>query len=387
MDDYRNSLARGITQKLNKEITLKIIHCAEELGNQWVVYTEIEAFLQKNKILDAQEKKDWLFGKANALYHLGNLKEAMQVIDEILLIQPRSDLELWLGSLISWELSEYEKATSWATEAITINPIAKNYTCRGTFYKKLGRFNEAEADFNSAVVLDNYELVERGWFFVEKKEYERGLADFLKMLELDPKNENAKRGQVVVYHKLGLNEQSMNILDSIIEQSAYHTSWDIYQKGLLHLTDGNLQFAKKQFEEVRRYDEYLSYYALGLYYLHVGNFNESIKYFSLPEGGSLDCILGKSWCYYLMVIQNKCSPRRDTSNAIENCLLDLAQVVSCAPPARTLNHLEEANLLISLFKKELMDEEISQPRLSSCSLTFYSTPTLAQILSLTNLVV
>ena len=93
--------------------------------------------------------------KAKALLALNRDKEALQILDFVIVRDPKSLEGYWLRAQTRTNLGQLEDAISDYTEYLSIQPDKiEALTLRGSLYKRTNRPNEAKADLERAATLE-----------------------------------------------------------------------------------------------------------------------------------------------------------------------------------------------------------------------------------------
>jgi len=157
-----------------------------------------------------QRKADDLVERA-AEYGLGgDLKRAVELLDQALQIDPRN-VPAWTARATAVrKLGDYQRAIHDATRAIEIDPKFAGAYCQRAFaYQQSELDNRVErsfADANKAIQLDptsSLSFILRGNARLEREEYREALADFTKAIQLNPRSYTAYGNRARAYSALG----------------------------------------------------------------------------------------------------------------------------------------------------------------------------------------
>jgi tetratricopeptide (TPR) repeat protein len=119
-------------------------------------------------------------------------------------------------------LGKYEQAIADYNKAIELDPnYATAYNNRGSAYNHLGKYEQAITDLNRAIELNpNYVTAynNRGFAYNSQGKYERAIADLNKAIELNPNYVTAYDNRGVAYYYLREYEQVIADYTKIIER-------------------------------------------------------------------------------------------------------------------------------------------------------------------------
>src|SRR5690349_12082379 len=142
-----------------------------------------------------QRKADALVEQAAAYGSQGDLKRAVELLDEAVRIDPQHAVAWATRATAFRKLGNFERAIQDATRAIEINPkFAEAYCQRAFAYQQSQLDNRVEhslADANKAIELNpKYPLsfIVRGNARLELEEYAGAIADFTKAIEFNPRS-------------------------------------------------------------------------------------------------------------------------------------------------------------------------------------------------------
>jgi len=143
---------------------------------------------------------------------LKNYKEALELTDDA---SYRANVNLEIGRIFSIR-GEYDVAINHCNEVITYNPNnSYAYLLRGWNYQNLKEYNKGIADYSRALELEEElnedVLLRRGNLYMIMDEYEEAIKDFDKLMEMDSKfvNQNFYNNRAYVLRKLGDYERAL----------------------------------------------------------------------------------------------------------------------------------------------------------------------------------
>ncbi len=124
----------------------------------------------------------------------------------ILEIEPARQINNSL-SVIDKNKEEYDKAISYYTQALIIDPFyAKIYNDRGNIYFLKGEYDKAISDYTQALRIDSKDVEtyqKRGTIYFRKREYDKAIFDFDQMLRINPNDPRAYHNRGVAYFQKG----------------------------------------------------------------------------------------------------------------------------------------------------------------------------------------
>lgn len=215
------------TQELKGKIT--------ELKNQNLPVKDfqIKAKEQENIFLANQK----LVQSVNAKL-IGDINTALLLVNEVLMLNPKSDNAYNLRGCIYCDnreydkaindfnmaliietnfdnpynnraiayinKGEYDKAISDSNRALSIKPSEEAYINRGVAYGRKNEYDKAISDFNMALQINKkaeYAYINRGAAYGMKGEHDKAISDFNKALQINPKSISVYNGRGMGYLK------------------------------------------------------------------------------------------------------------------------------------------------------------------------------------------
>lgn len=93
-------------------------------------------------------------------------------------------------SVLYYDMDEYVKSMAWSSKRIELNPSNHvPYIDRGLCYRKLGKFKEAEKDYNKSLELKpdfHRAFGYRSYLYLQLKQYQKSYDDALRSVEIKP---------------------------------------------------------------------------------------------------------------------------------------------------------------------------------------------------------
>lgn len=199
---------------------------------------------------------------------------------------------------------------------------------RGEAYWRIGRYEQALADFNQALELDcslAWVIARRGATHRALYNFSQSLTDFNHALEVDPDLTWAVSGRGLTYREMGHYEEAIEDLNHAIEASALDSTlaWTIAQRGLTY------RFMKRYEEALTDFDRALDLDAdqimalvfRGITYRDMRCYQEGIDDFQT----ALDLGADKGWVYANRGVAYRLMER------YEEALLDFNRAVELRP--------------------------------------------------------
>lgn len=249
-----------------------------------------------------------LFWLTEAYHHLSNLEEALQVSNELIVLENDDDLNFIQRGAIFVDANEYEAAIEAYTAAIQLKESANVYMKRSYASFCIGNYDEALEDINRANELDaelkeeDYYHIALGHIFFETELWEHASAAFASAQQISP-------------HEIWLYEKRASCLMKLEE---YETAITVCTSGLdidaknpqLYWLRGLLHFMLKQYEEAledaKSYLELDSengdaHYNLGLVYEKLEQYDEAFASFTKSiklNAQHAESYLERAYIYY-----------------------------------------------------------------------------------------
>ena len=191
------------------------------------------------------------------------------------------------------------------------------FVARGQIFQRMGRYQDALADWNMAVRLapENPLLIHaRGNLYLETEQYQHAQMDFDRAIELDPLNMDFFLDRASALIALGRPDEAMQDIDHAIKMDSSKSDYYLfrgnlhriraqyeeaiedltlsiekgetrstvfYERAMAYLGTGNLEGAAADFEEVLLREESAEiHHDCGLTYIHLGYYDEALEHFS-----------------------------------------------------------------------------------------------------------
>jgi tetratricopeptide (TPR) repeat protein len=139
----------------------------------------------------APENEEGLSGAGQASYYLGQLDDAKTAFEKILAKNSHNAFALAYMGKLAAEDENYKQALDYVTQAIKYDADNYNYYLDlGTYSRRCGKFDDAEAAWTKAITLDpSYFLAYayRAGLYDELNKLDQALQDYKKVIETNPK--------------------------------------------------------------------------------------------------------------------------------------------------------------------------------------------------------
>jgi tetratricopeptide (TPR) repeat protein len=295
LEDYDKAikdLSKAI--ELDPEDLYNYFYRGNAFGNSQQYNRAIADYL-KSEELD----KDQSFAKSDYLYnnialtfeYLEQYDNALAYYTKEINISPDAPIGYRnRADLYAKKLNDYEKAEADYTKAIELEPENdENYYSRGNFYNKyLEDYDKAIKDLSKAIELDPedlYNYFDRGNAFGNSQQYNRAIADYLKIEELDKDQSFTKSNYI--YNNLAVGFQNLKQIDKALEyytkeinlrpnsSLGYRNRADLYAKKLNDYEKAEADYTKAIELEPENDENY--YYRGNFYNKYLEDYDKAIK--------------------------------------------------------------------------------------------------------------
>jgi len=147
----------------------------------------VKRYQENVKSLETAE----LIREANVLVSAGNLRKALDVMNEAVGMEPKNSNAYGMRGYVYMKMGKNGEAIKDLTKAIELKPnLARAYFERGLAYSRIGEKEKAIQDYSKAIKLKPKVAVaylNRGNCYMGLRQYEEALADYNEALALNPK--------------------------------------------------------------------------------------------------------------------------------------------------------------------------------------------------------
>lgn len=184
------------------------------------------------------------FHRSWSYWNIDNFDDAIVDISKALDISKNSRFYYSKGCFEYWA-KRYKDGIVNLTKGIELKPTEAKYVARGDCYLELEMFNEALADFNSAIVYNpEYERAyyRRGVLYKQLDRLEDAEKDFKKVLELNPKDDFAMRQIGFIRIQLG-KKDAMKYFNKAIKVNPCADSyyWKVIARQKIFMREDSLK--------------------------------------------------------------------------------------------------------------------------------------------------
>ena len=154
-----------------------------------------------------------LNGKILSMTFLGNIKEALDIVDKAIELNPTDPDFYYSRGIINTEREKYSKAIEDFDKALSLGDDNefRIFLYRGVAKLSLEQYDSALEDLNSAIEMDPKNASayhSRGRVYYELREYNSAIKDFETSLKFNPQNEVAYYNLGMAYYRLGDMEEA-----------------------------------------------------------------------------------------------------------------------------------------------------------------------------------
>jgi tetratricopeptide (TPR) repeat protein len=174
------------------------------------------------------------------------------------------------------KMGQFERALADYDTAITLDPsYYKVYNNRGIVLKKMGLHDAALKDFDRLLALrssDYNAYFNRGLVFEQKEEFDKALADFDKAISINPRADTAYLGRGIIYAKVGrFNKAVEDFSEAISLNPNDHKAY--FDRGYVYSLSGEKDKALDDFSKAIEINKNFSmaFFNRGNLYLAMGN--------------------------------------------------------------------------------------------------------------------
>ena len=178
--------------------------------------TAVEDFSEAIK-REPNEAKHY-YDRSWTYYRLDNSEYAIMDISKALELEPQNPLYIHSKGQFEYWVNRYNEAIFDITRGIKLLPTAKKYILRGDCYCELERYNEALADYNTAIEIDNENALayySRGYLYKILEKLELAELDFKKAIELCPYDDTSMVELGFIKIQSG-SKEAMNYINNAI---------------------------------------------------------------------------------------------------------------------------------------------------------------------------
>lgn len=199
------------------------------------------------------------FNRGNYWYESKQLDKALEDFNAALEINPEHSSTYMNRSLIYLERHENEKALhdynrymdllypkKERSDGINLS-LSKSFSHRGSIYFRMGQYDNALVDFNTAIERDPFNhdnYLQRAFAYMALREYDKAISDFNLCHQSDPKNPDTINNRGVCYLRLGNFRSALDDFNKAILLNDAHPAYYV-NRAITHSKLGFIPEAKK----------------------------------------------------------------------------------------------------------------------------------------------
>jgi tetratricopeptide (TPR) repeat protein len=216
------------------------------LGSEIRTGAETDVTGKPKVVVDAK------LGAAEALLAMDKADDAKKLLADLVTPEPvNADVELWQG-MVAEGLGDTKEAVRYFRNAITLEPKSfRAYLALAQHYRSTRRPGEAvgvivEAQQNVEITAEIRRVL--GWAELERNRLDDALKQFVKALEMEPRDSAAQFGLAVVYRRKGMLDEARVELQKVQELDAKFPALAL-EKGRLAEASGDMDAAVASYRE------------------------------------------------------------------------------------------------------------------------------------------
>jgi tetratricopeptide (TPR) repeat protein len=171
--------------------------------------------------------------RGDACYHQDDFERAMKEYDASIRLNPTWDTPHYGRGWVLYRKNDLDGALADFDEAVRLNPKnERNYNMRANVYRKKHDWDALIANWNEAIAnnpTNTFYLMARGFDYETfKKDFEKAVADFTKLIQLDSTNSDYYACRANSYFLNGQYKEARNDFNQAIQLSP--KEWVLYSE-------------------------------------------------------------------------------------------------------------------------------------------------------------
>ena len=224
--------------------------------------------------------------EANALVTAGNLRKALDLMNEVVGIEPKNHNAYGMRGYVYRKMNKNGEAIKDLTKAIELKPdLARAYFDRGYVYAQIGEKEKAIRDYSQAINLRSKVAVDaynnRGNCYMSLRQYENALSDFNEAIALKPKFAIYYRNRGLCYYNMKKYDESVENYNQAIALGLNESKSYLF-RGNAYLAQQKDDVAFQDYSLVisRDPEEKTAYANRGVIYLRQKKYEEALADFN-----------------------------------------------------------------------------------------------------------
>jgi serine/threonine protein kinase/tetratricopeptide (TPR) repeat protein len=183
-------------------------------------------------------------------------EKALQDWNKVIAQKPNLDSAYYNRALyFSENKHEYRKALNDCDKAVNLNPIARNYICRGNAYFSLRNYTQAEVDYGMAIQLKPTASVylARGNAYSNDEKFTQAISDYDQAISLESDLAEAFKGRGYAYSRERRYDEAIKDYNRAIELDS-NDAWTYNSRGVAFANKGDWAQAIADYERALKID-------------------------------------------------------------------------------------------------------------------------------------
>ena len=184
---------------------------------------------------------NYYLDRASVYKNSGKKDLALIDLQKVINLDPNYTNAYSQRAFMNLDLENYESALKDFSKIIELEKTDYHYFDRANVYEKLKKYDLAEADFTSAVLLDSKNLLNRGMFYERIKKNDLAEADYKKAMENSDENSSASNYLANLYKNTGKFDKALEIYNNNISKNPQNP--DVY------ISRAQFYYSQKKWDE------------------------------------------------------------------------------------------------------------------------------------------
>ncbi|MGV8093164.1 MAG: tetratricopeptide repeat protein [Mangrovibacterium sp.] len=252
-------------------------------AEKWIRNGDIQEAIQVlNQLLiikpDDKELKELL---VDLYTKNGKTEDTLSIVDDLLKTDPENLEYLIVKANCLNDLNELEESLELYNKIITTNPqFYEAYGGRGILYHKTSQLEKSLADLNKAIDNTKRNAIfygSRALLFLEKEDFKLALKDLNKTLSIDKNLNFIKLSRAFTLNMLGKHEKALREIEKIehieVDSESHH------QKGIIYQKNNRFEDALANFDKAIELDDnnVRALYSRAMFYAQLNNYENAFQ--------------------------------------------------------------------------------------------------------------